>query len=112
MSNLKIKRKRRAYTTKRYQGENNVFVVANKPNTIRTKTGFILYASDSPPLNSRIKEQGLNFFSTLGLIASIKNILQNIRKNIAPSPLILFCRKKIILIPQNEYCNILLYLYQ
>ena len=57
---------------------NNVFVVANKPNTKRNKTtGCILYASNLPPLNSRVKD--INLFSTLGLMASIKNIKHNIQ---------------------------------
>ena len=51
---------------------NNVFDAANKPNTKRNKLGLILYSPNIPPLNSRVK--GLNFFSTLGLIASAKNI--------------------------------------
>ena len=33
---------------------NNFFVAASKKK--RNKTGFILYASDSPPLNSRPKK--------------------------------------------------------
>ena len=69
---------------------NNIFVAANKPRKIK---------------------QVLNFFSTLGFIASIKNIKQNIRDNIvqywfyetsikilrlinkAPPPLLLICRQ-------------------
>ena len=35
----------------------NVFVAANKLNTKRNKTGFILYAPDSPPLNNRVKNK-------------------------------------------------------
>ena len=35
---------------------NNVSVAANKPNAKRNKTGFILYAQDSPPPNSRVKK--------------------------------------------------------
>ena len=34
---------------------NNVFVAASKHNNKRNKTGFILFASGSPPLNSRVK---------------------------------------------------------
>ena len=33
---------------------NKVFAAARKLNTKRNKTGFILYACDSPPLDSRI----------------------------------------------------------
>ena len=36
---------------------NNVFVAVNKPNAERNKIGFILYAPDSPPLNSRVKNK-------------------------------------------------------
>ena len=36
---------------------NNVFVAAHKPNSKRNKTSYILYAFDSPPLNSRLKKQ-------------------------------------------------------
>ena len=62
---------------------NIVFVAASKPNTKRSKTGFILYSPDSPPLNSRVKnKQVFNFFSMLGFIAPIKNIKLNIRENI------------------------------
>ena len=51
---------------------NKVFVAASKPKAKRNKTGFILYASNSPPLNSRAKNKSsFNFFSTIGLIASI-----------------------------------------
>ena len=35
---------------------NKVFVAARKHNTKRNKTGFILYACDSPPLNSRVEK--------------------------------------------------------
>ena len=49
---------------------NNVFIATNKPITKTNKTGFILYI----PLNSHVKNTFLNFFSTLGLIGSIKNI--------------------------------------
>ena len=61
---------------------NKVFVAgASKPKAIRNKSGFILYASNSPQLNSRAKKkQKKYFFSTLGLIASIKNITQSIQK--------------------------------
>ena len=34
---------------------NNVFDAASKPNAKRKKNGFILYASNSTPLNSRVK---------------------------------------------------------
>ena len=61
---------------------NNVFVAANKPNEKLNKVGFILYALDSPPLNSCVKKKALNFFSMLGLTASIKNIKQTIGDNI------------------------------
>ena len=62
---------------------NNVFVAANEHNTKKKKTGFILYSPDFPPLNSRVKyKQVFNLFSMLCLIASIKNIKQNIRENI------------------------------
>ena len=55
----------------------------------RNKTGFILYAPDFPPLNSRVKiKQVFNFFSTLGFMASIKNIKQNIRENIVQRALV------------------------
>ena len=47
---------------------NNIFIAANKPNKKRNKTGFMLYSA----LNSPEK----------GLIASIRNIQQNIRENI------------------------------
>ena len=64
---------------------NNVFI-ADKTNTKRNKSGFILYALefefDSPPLNSLVKNKTRNFFPMLGLIASIKNIKQNIQENI------------------------------
>ena len=36
---------------------NKVFVAARKHNTERNKTGFILYACDSHPLNSRVKNK-------------------------------------------------------
>ena len=49
---------------------NKVFVAASKPKAKRNKTGFILYASNSPPLNSLTKKQVFNFLSTLGLMAS------------------------------------------
>ena len=56
---------------------NKVFVAAaNKPNAKRNKIVYFLYASDSPSLNSRIKNK--NKFEMLGFIASIKNIKQNI----------------------------------
>ena len=58
-------------------------VVNNKPDMKRNKTGYIIYSSDSSPLNSRIKnKQVLNLFPMLGLIVSIKNIEQNIQENI------------------------------
>ena len=60
-----------------------IFVTASKPKTKRNKTCFSLYASNSPPLNSLAKDKtSFNFFSTLGLIVSIKNIKQNIWENI------------------------------
>ena len=34
---------------------NNIFVATNRPNAKRNKKGFILYAPDYPPLNSRVK---------------------------------------------------------
>ena len=34
---------------------NNFFVAASKPKGKRNKTGFILYTSNSPPLNSSAK---------------------------------------------------------
>ena len=34
-----------------------VFVAARKHNTKRNKTGFILYACDTPDLNSRVKNK-------------------------------------------------------
>ena len=47
---------------------NKVFVAVSKPKAKGNKTGFILYASDLPPLNSRAKiKTYFNFFSTLGL---------------------------------------------
>ena len=36
---------------------NKVFIAASKPNAKRNKTGFIFYASDSPPLTSRAKNK-------------------------------------------------------
>ena len=36
---------------------NKVFVAARKHNTKRNTTGFILYACDSSPLNSRVKKK-------------------------------------------------------
>ena len=36
---------------------NIVFVAASKPKRKRNKTGFILYALDSPPLNSCVKNK-------------------------------------------------------
>ena len=36
---------------------NKVFIAARKHNTKRNKTGFILYACDAPPLNSRVKNK-------------------------------------------------------
>ena len=63
-----------------------VFVAANKPITKRSKTGFILYAPDSPRLNGRVKNKTrFEFFSTVALIASFKNTKQNIRENIVYS---------------------------
>ena len=45
-----------------------VFVAASKPKAKRNKSGFILYASELPPLNSRAKNKThFYFFSTLGL---------------------------------------------
>ena len=35
---------------------NKVFVAARNHNTKRNKTGFILYAYDSPPLNILVKK--------------------------------------------------------
>ena len=35
----------------------NVFVAASKPTAQRNKTGFILYALNSPPLDSRVKNK-------------------------------------------------------
>ena len=35
----------------------NVFFAANKLKAKRNKTGFILCAPDSPPLNSRVKNK-------------------------------------------------------
>ena len=61
---------------------NKVFVAARKQNTKRNKIGFILYACDTPPLNSNVKKKVLHFFSTLCFIASIKNNKQNKRENI------------------------------
>ena len=54
---------------------NKVFIAARKHNTKRNKTGFILYACDSPPLNRRVKK---NVFLRL---CFIKNIKQNMREN-------------------------------
>ena len=69
---------------------NKVFVAATKPTAQRNKTDFISHSPDHPPLNSRIKiKQGLNFFSAIGLIASIKNIKQNIGENIVCTVLVL-----------------------
>ena len=36
---------------------NKVFGAASKPRAKSNKTGFILYASNSPPLNSRAKNK-------------------------------------------------------
>ena len=62
----------------------NVFVAASKHKAKRNNTGFILYALKfSTPLNSRVKNKiSFNFFSTLGLIAPIKIIKQNLGENI------------------------------
>ena len=58
------------------------FFAGSKPREKRNTTGFILYASDSPLLNSPAKiKQVFNFFSTLGLIGSIKT-LNEIYENI------------------------------
>ena len=45
---------------------------------------FSMYTLEFPPLNSRVKKikHVLNFFSKLGLIASIKTIKQNKGENI------------------------------
>ena len=62
---------------------NKVFVAATKPSMKRNKNGFISYSPYYPSLNSREKvKQVLNFFSTLGLMPSIKNFKQNKRENI------------------------------
>ena len=61
---------------------NKDFVAARNHNMKRNKTGFILHACDSPPLNSHVKRQVLNFVSTLCFIASSKNNKQNIWENI------------------------------
>ena len=51
-----------------------VFVAARKHNTKRNKTGFILYACDTPPLNSRVKKRKhvLNFFLYYDLLRQSK----------------------------------------
>ena len=66
----------------------NVFVAASKPTAQRNKTGFILYALKSPPINSRIKNKTsfdfiFYYIIYIGLISPIKNIKQNIRENVA-----------------------------
>ena len=44
---------------------------------------FIVYTPDSPSQNSRLKKKtSLDFLSVLSLIASIKNIKQNIQESI------------------------------
>jgi hypothetical protein len=51
-------------------------------NLQRKKNKLVLFFTVSPPLNSRVKKKHvLNFFSTIGLIAPIKNIKQNIGEN-------------------------------
>ena len=55
---------------------NKFFVAASKPTVEKNKTWFILYAT-SRGRNNKV----FNSF-TLGLIASIKNIQQNVRENI------------------------------
>ena len=56
----------------------NNFIAACKHTASRNKTGFILYALHSPPLNSRVKNKtSLNFYSTICVI-TLENIKQNI----------------------------------
>ena len=52
-------------------------------NLQRNKTGFILYALNSPPLNSRVKNKtSFEFLFYYMFPSAIKNIKQNIGENI------------------------------
>ena len=65
---------------------NNIVVATSKPKAKRNKTVFNFYVLDSPPLtppfpHEKIKQVSF-FFSTLGFIAPIKYMEQNVRENI------------------------------
>ena len=53
---------------------NKVFVAARKQNTKRNKIGFILYACDTPPLNSNVKKKSCISFLRYVLLRQSKTI--------------------------------------
>ena len=63
---------------------NKVFVAARKHNTKRNKTGFIVKACDTPPLNSHVKNKTIFEFLFYGMFYCVnqKHFRQNIRENI------------------------------
>ena len=76
----------------------NVFVVAYKPKSNRNKTGFILYATGFPPLNSKQsrKKQVLDFVSRFG--SQLKTLIKIYEKILFSSgftkPALKFFRQK------------------